>query len=191
MRRSGKPVWDAVGGSQIGRIGLVFAGTLTVFLLSIAVSYAIADDDTPPSPPPAVEASVPGTAEILGAYDAARQREAAREEELEEPRFVAAREASRHAYADLPAAEAEKLLQTVFPQILEALNADPARYMSDAKLDRSLGEGDAVVTSEGRTALLEGSVPVQAEEEDGDLGKVDLTWREPGKDSSPRIPSWT
>lgn len=156
------------------RAGLAVAAAVCILLVSIGTSYALADEPEPPPPAAAVGAPVPSTADIVGAYEAARRKEEERESELEEPGFVAEREASRHAYADLSDAEAEALLKASFPEAFEALSADPARYLSDATLKEPLGDGDAVVRSDGKTALLEGSIPVETTDAEGELSKVDL-----------------
>jgi Ca2+-binding RTX toxin-like protein len=103
---------------------------------------------------------------------AARERQ---ERELASPAAVRAREESRRVYADLTPAQAQELAASTFGEVLEELNRDPARYLSDARLERPAGKDAATVTSEGETQLLEASVPVRAEDEDGDLSKVDLT----------------
>ena len=145
----------------------------------------LAQSDTEPSPipvesqseAPAPESSVqlPGTEAVMQGHADAVREEEERKEELASPALVQEREASRHAYSDLNDAEAEALLNSTFSSVLEQLNSEPSRYMSDARLDRPLGEGDAVVTSEGKTALMEGSIPVEAENDEGKLSKVDLS----------------
>ncbi|MGN6254253.1 MAG: DUF6531 domain-containing protein [Solirubrobacterales bacterium] len=102
------------------------------------------------------------------------EKEADEKKALEAPAAVKEREDSHLAYAALSPAEAEALLTEKFPQALSALNSDPARYLSDAELDRPLGETAAEVTSEGKTSVMEGPVPVRAENDEGELSKVDL-----------------
>lgn len=126
-------------------------------------------------PAPASGAQLPGTEDLRQAHAEYVQREGEREAELASPAAQQQREDSRHAYAALNDEEASALLQSTFAKVLEELNSEPARYLTDARLDRPLGEGDAVVTSEGKTALLEGPIPVEAENEEGDLAKVDLS----------------
>lgn len=136
-------------------------------------------DDQPPTTPihppaPDKSAQLPGTEAIAQAHAEAVRSEQEREAELATPAFSNEREASRYAFMDLGSEEAAALLHNVFGGVLKTFNADPARYMTDAKLDQPLGNGDAVVTSQGRTALMEGSVPVQAKNDEGELEKVNL-----------------
>jgi len=117
------------------------------------------------------------TAEDIAKGIAEAEREGAeRSEELAAPEAVREREASRNAYSGLGAAEAEQLLSATFSRQLATLNADPARFLSDATLDQPLGEFGARITdNDGNTQLLESSVPVRVEGDDGQLRKLDLT----------------
>lgn len=126
-------------------------------------------------PTPDSSAWLPGTEAIVQAHAEAVQRAEEREAELATPALQRAREASRYAYKGLTDEQTAALLSSTFAQVLEKLNSDPARYLTAARLDRPLGEGDAVVTSEGKTALMEGSVPVRAINSQGELAKVDLS----------------
>src|SRR5215469_2236415 len=117
---------------------------------------------------PASGAQLPGTEDIVRAHAEYVQQEEERAAELALPAAQKQREDSRHAYSALNDEEAAALLQSTFAEVLEELNSEPARYLTDARLDRPLGEGDAVVTSEGKTALMEGSIPVEAEDEEGE-----------------------
>ncbi len=99
---------------------------------------------------------------------------ARREEELASPQAVAERLRSRDAYAGFSAAEAQQLAFSAFAPIFEELDQDPARFLSDARLERVVETDAATVTSEGDTQLLEAGMPVRTEDEEGELGKVDL-----------------
>lgn len=163
-----------------GRAKSVVAWAI-LFCAVAALVPVLAISDSEPPPPPAggalvpAEYKMPDTEDIVGGYEAAQEEEIEREKELEQPAFVAEREASRHAYNDLSPAEAEHLLTTQFGEVLASLNDDPARFLSDATLRRSLGAGDAVVSSDGKTELMEGTLPVETKDDEGDLKKVDLT----------------
>ncbi|MGV1047861.1 MAG: DUF6531 domain-containing protein [Solirubrobacterales bacterium] len=111
--------------------------------------------------------------ETIRSVEETQQQE---QEALEAPAAVQEREESRYAYSNLSLAEAEALFTSKFSEVLASLNNDPARWLTDAKLDRPLGEDEtaAQVTSDGTTSLLEGSVPVRTEDEEGELSKVDL-----------------
>jgi sugar lactone lactonase YvrE len=170
---------------------LVLTAALGVLLASIATSYALADEGEPIAPSvgdTAAEVPHPDAAEITSAYEGSRRQEEEREKELEEPSFVAEREASRLAYADITTAEAEELLTSKFGEALAELNIDPARYLSDAELIQSLGEGAAVVTSEGQTTLMEGALPIETTNEEGEPEKVDLSLEESPEGFEPENP---
>jgi hypothetical protein len=173
------------------RVGLSIAVAFGVLSASIAASYALADEVLPPpssEEAAAAEVPHPDAAEITSAYEASRHQEEERETELEEPSFVAERESSRLAYTDITTAEAEELLTSKFSEALAELNIDPARFLSDAELIQSLGEGAAVVTSEGRTTLMEGPLPIEARNEEGEPEKVDLSLEESPAGFEPENP---
>ena len=107
---------------------------------------------------------------------------------LEAPAAVQERGASLHAYEDLSPAEAEQLLMTKFADVLASLNNDPSRYLSDATLERPLGDTAAQVTSDGKTSVMEGVLPVRVENAEGDLSKVDLGLEETGEGLVPANP---
>lgn len=150
-------------------------------LVAVFVPVVAQSEDHPPAKPidppvPTGSVQLPGTEAIVQAHAEAVRREEQRAAQLETAPFRQQREASRNAYKDLGDEQAAALLNSVFTTFLEEkLNADPARYLSDVKLERPLGKGDAVVTSEGKTSLMEGSIPVRAENENGELEKVDLS----------------
>ena len=100
------------------------------------------------------------------------QQEAERNEALERPRAIRDREASRHAYANLPPALAADLLAIHFSQTLASLNGDPSRSRSGAVLERDLRQGAGNVTIDGESELLEGGAPVRAENDEGKLKQM-------------------
>jgi Ca2+-binding RTX toxin-like protein len=172
-----------MSGQRPGRGGLLwviaFACLLGVCVIAPAVAFSAEEE---PAPAPAEAGSslpVPdetAVSETLAeALQAHRQQLAQRAEALAAPDAVAARQASQQAYANLDRAGAEELLRSVFGPVLEELNQDPARFLSDATVERVAGDEGAVVTSEGETQLLETNVPVQAEEAGGELGQIDVT----------------
>lgn len=132
---------------------------------------------TPPTPKEeeVAAAQVPNASEVSSAIGEAEREEAEREEWLASPEAKEQREESQHAFGDISAGESEELLRTVFSEQLEALNTDPSRFLSDAQLIRPLGESGAVVKDEGEGSLLETTVPVRTEDEEGQLAKVDLS----------------
>jgi YD repeat-containing protein len=111
-------------------------------------------------------------------FQRAEQEEEEREEKLAAPAAVKERKDSLRAYAGLTPAQAEELLAAKFPDFFASLNSDPARTLSDSRLERNLGEGDAVVTTEGKTQLLEGSYPIETRNDEGKLEKIDVSLEE-------------
>lgn len=153
---------------------MILAGVL----LAATIWAASAAGDGAPAPPaiPNEAASVPhpDAAQITQGLAEVRHEEQERERELEDPRFVAEREASRHRFADAGAGEIEEVLRSKFGEALSELNADPGRALTKARLDHALGEGAAVVSSKGRTTLVEGPMPIEVANDEGDIKKVDL-----------------
>lgn len=98
-----------------------------------------------------------------------------RREYLESPEAVDEREASRMKYTGLTGSQAEQLLGTQFAEELQVLSGEPAKLLSEATLERPVGTTGAVVIDEGHRQLLEGTEPVRAVDDEGDLAKVDLT----------------
>jgi YD repeat-containing protein len=157
----------------------------TVVFCVVAVAPALADpSDTSPIPEESQGSndalgespvSLPNSEDVIKGLHAVELREKEREEELATPEAQHEREVSRGAYGDLNSAEAQQLFSTQFGDVIAALNNDPARFLSDAKLEHPLGDGSATVTSEGNTEILEAGMPVETKDEDGELGKVDLS----------------
>ena len=92
----------------------------------------------------------------------------------DDPALVAEREESEYAYADLTTAQQVELLKEVFEPQLQAIDADPARALSDVILTRVDSPTEALALVDGDQVLLESEIPLRAPEEDGDLHKVDL-----------------
>ena len=170
-----------------------WASVFVLLLLACMATPVLADDSseqTPPSvpaespvsggpsanigPPP----NGPSNEQVIEALQGAEREEEERQEMLASSAAVKEREDSLHAYADLTPAQAEELLAAKFPDFLAALNADPARLLTDSRLDRNLGNGDAVMTTEGKTQLLEGTYPVETKNDEGELEKVDVSLEE-------------
>jgi hypothetical protein len=122
------------------------------------------------------------TLELIHRLDEQRRRQ------LEAPAAVADREASREAFSGIGAERASALLGKTFPAELEALEADPARALSDERIVRTLGGEGAVLASEGRRELLEGPLPVRAENDQGEMQKVDLSLEETAAGWEPANP---
>lgn len=151
---------------------------LFAVLLLAASTGPVLAEDTAPVPPAPSEAELellPDGQEVTEGIEAAEAAEKAREADLASPAAAAEREDSRFAFAGASVAEAQELLSTLFAPQLATLNSDPARFLSDAQLVEVVDESVATVKEEGDGSLLEASIPVQAPDEEGDLGKVDLS----------------
>jgi YD repeat-containing protein len=121
------------------------------------------------------EALAPDGHDIAKALAEYEKEQREREERLKTPEAVKQREESRLGFADASPSVSEELFRAAFPRTLEALNSDPSRFLSDAKLVRSVGDSGAVVKAEGESSLLESTVPARTEDEEGKLAKVDLS----------------
>jgi tripartite motif-containing protein 71 len=154
-----------------------------LLLMACAAAPSLADD--PPVEPqevlfPASEEvdleKLPGPADVTAAIERAEEEEAEREEWLAGPEAEQQRQASRTAFTGLTAAEAEALLGDTFAEQLQSLNSDPARYLSDAQLVSVSEDPTAgTVKEDGASAVLDAEIPLQTENEEGDLEKVDLS----------------
>ena len=107
-------------------------------------------------------------------YAAQRRRLRRRQTELRSPRLTAERARSRVAYRGLGAAASARLLARTFGNTLSGLEADPARYLSDAKLVHVVDANAATVREGGEVRLFDASVSVRAEDAAGRERKVDL-----------------
>jgi hypothetical protein len=129
----------------------------------------------PEQTPPQSSGQAPDAHQIGTAIGKAEQEEAEHEEWLATPEAEEQREDTWHAFSGIPAGQSEELMRVLFDEQLEALNSDPSRFLSDAQLVRPLGDSGAVVKDEGESSLLETSVPVRTENDEGELAKVDLS----------------
>lgn len=168
---------------QSFKIGAIFvAFVLLIALVSLASSAGAADN--PPVSPVGVgqEASgddperlFDGDRVVPVDLKVVEREEAERVEWLESPAAQHERDISWDAYADLSPADSEALLLEAFSEQLETLNADPARFLSDAQLIRPLEETAAAVKKDGEYSLMDAGIPVRVEDESGEPAKVELS----------------
>jgi YD repeat-containing protein len=118
---------------------------------------------------------LPDAGDLAIGLEAVAREEAERRRWLESPEAVRQREESRYAFAGIPAADAQALFTTTFTEQLAKLNDDPARWLSEASIVQPLGDTGAIVSKDGHTSLLEAPMPLRAENEAGELSKVDLS----------------
>jgi streptogramin lyase len=130
----------------------------------------------------------PDEEDIRKATEAAERREEERLEWLASPEAVREREESRQAYAGISADAAKALTRSVFAAELAKLDADPARLLSDAELVGPVGASVATIRADGETSLLDAGMPVQAEDEEGELHKVDLSLEATSEGFEPENP---
>jgi hypothetical protein len=168
----GRVRWIAVFGFV-----LLISSAVPVLAEELAETPSEPAGFTPPTPKEEEVAAtqVPNASEISNAIGEAEREEAERKEWLASPEAKEQREDSQLAFGKLAAVESEELLRSVFDEQLKALNSDPSRFLSDAQLVRPLRESGAVVKDEGEGSLLETTVPVRTEDEEGQLAKVDLS----------------
>jgi hypothetical protein len=171
-------------------------GWIAIFSAALSLCAAVpvlADPSFPLPPDPsqlngAEVARPPTGVEVGEALHELQEEEEAEQRTLETPQAEAEREESQIAYGDLGASAVATLIEDQFEQQLEMLEADPARAISDAKLEQVLGRTEAQIVDEGERMLVEGSMPVRAEDEEGELKKVDLDLELEGGELSPANP---
>jgi sugar lactone lactonase YvrE len=117
---------------------------------------------------------LPGASDVAEGLREAEKLEAEEQQLRETSQAEQEREESQDAYTDLTAPQAATLLQEQFAEQLAMVNQDPARALSDAHLDQVLGPDTALITVGGNTMLAEGTIPVRAPDDEGNLRKVDL-----------------
>lgn len=153
--------------------------------------------DSPPQEPPettlppnVVSGSVqPNARNISEGFEEYERREEAAKKLLERPAAVEARQTSRFAYIghDSPS-EVAALIRSTFAEEFASINQDPARFLSDARIEKSLGPDVARVSSDGESSLLDAGIPLRAENESGLPQKVDLTLQETTEGYEPTNP---
>ncbi len=167
------------GGARGRARQVTFFATLLLIVSAVPVLAAEPSTEVPAEAPAPVEAEsvqLPDAEDMREGIETAEREEAERQRWLESPEATRQREESRYAFAELSAAAARELLLSTFSAELEKLNTEPARFLSDAQLVRPLGEDEAAATvkDEGNELLLDASIPVRTEDENGELRKVDL-----------------
>jgi hypothetical protein len=171
-------------------------GALALVVFAATTAPVLAD--SPPSQPPPVtlppaagsaeEAQLPSDqimVETLAQFEADETKE---RDALESQASIREREASQTQYGEAAPSEAEQLLSASFAPWLQALNAEPARFFSAARLVRPLGQGGALLESEGRKELIEGTAPVLVPGSEGASSKINLTLEETGGGYEPLNP---
>jgi sugar lactone lactonase YvrE len=155
------------------------------------VASAVADSR--PSEPATTWAAgsrdVPDGADVAEGLTLAEEREELLRTELESSQAARKRSESRHAYTSISGDEAEQLLHSQFAEQIEILNSDPARFLSDASIERPLEGGTAaLVTTDDGAELLDAGIPVEARDAEGTTSKVDLTLEDAGDEYLPGNP---
>ncbi|MFN8160588.1 MAG: hypothetical protein U0R52_06025 [Solirubrobacterales bacterium] len=132
---------------------------------------------TPNTPPPGFDpAQAPDAAAITAGIAQQQAQEAAHEQWLDSSAAEQERTASEDAYTDLTTSQSTALLANQFPEQLATLNSDPARILSEADIQKVLGEFAAKVTGpDGQPALLDSSIPIRDPAAGGATEPVDLS----------------
>ncbi len=153
---------------------------LALFLvLLLAVSAVPVLADSPPAegiyqPSESELAKLPGPSDVASGISEFEKQEAAEQSKRETANAVEEREESLEAFVDISSSEARTLLLAEFAGQLAQIDQDPARMLSDASIDEILTPTTARITADGNTMLLDGTTPVRAPTEEGDLSKVSL-----------------
>jgi sugar lactone lactonase YvrE len=174
---------------RTGRVRWVLLFAFLLLVSSAVPGFAAESSEVPQQEEPAftpptskeeeiAAAQVPDAADVADALGEFEREEREQEEWLESDEAIQQREESSLAFTELSAADSENVLRSIFSKQLVALNSDPSRFLSDARLVEPLGEAKAVVEDEGDSSLLETTVPLRVEDEDGQLAKVDLSLEE-------------
>lgn len=132
------------------------------------------------------EAMQAATERYEAEHDGERQQ---LEEELATPAARRERESSQDAYSEVDASKAFELLQERFAPSIESLNEDPARLLTGAEVEKTLGPDAALISDPlGGREIVEGSIPLTSSI--GGTGKepVDLTLEPAGDSFVPRNP---
>ncbi len=167
---------------------------LAVFILCLFVTGAVpvladsSEAEEAYAPSPSELAQLPSAADTNDAIAELKEREADQQGQLESPAAGREREETQEAYAGVSAAEAESLLRKKFSDQLALIASDPARTLTDAKLDQVLGATGARVTVDDQPMLLEGSMPVRTTNDEGNLAKLDLNLAKEGDEYAPVNP---
>ncbi len=155
-------------------------------ILLAAVATPVLAESPPEGPGEApAEAPGPSATELAGV----EREENEHAEWLLSPEATQQREASLDSYAGLSASQAQDLLTESFPEQLEALNADPARFLSELEIEKPLGTYGALVSvGEGESAIVESTVPVQSDLGGDGNEPVDLALERSGPAFVPQNP---
>jgi DNA-binding beta-propeller fold protein YncE len=172
---------------------------VAAFLLILAaVSSAPVLAESPPEiPPPTVLppessddelAQLPSNASMVETLAQFESDYEQRRRMRESPASIREREDSRELYAGIKPPDAQQLLIEKFAEQLNALNAEPARFLSSAELIEPLGKAGALISLDGKRRLIEGIGPVLAVNDDGEEKKLDLTLKDIGSAYAPINP---
>jgi YD repeat-containing protein len=174
----------AKAGGLRGLVGGQRGTPLVVFALLLLACSAVPvfAAEAPPSDEAGVATAeqedpvVPDGEDVREGLEATERRDAERREWLQSPEAVRQREESRHAYAGISTSEAKELLSSVFDAEFAKLDSDPARLLSDVQLVGPVTDESVVAIREDEeTDLLDAGMPVQTEDDEGQVSKIDLS----------------
>ncbi|HEV7562834.1 MAG TPA: DUF6531 domain-containing protein, partial [Solirubrobacterales bacterium] len=154
---------------------------LLLFFCTSVPAFALADSGEPP-----LADGAPDPTPDLAAIE---REDREHTEWLSSPEAANQREVTRTAYTELSAGEAQALLVGSFPEQLEELNADPARFLSELEIEKPLGAfGARIAVGEGETAIIESAVPIESDLGGEGREPVDLALERSGDHFAPRNP---
>ena len=149
---------------------------LVMFTLLLLASTAVPVlADSPPSAPEDLPAgAMPDGKQVAEGLRETEVEEAAEEVQRETAHATEEREESLESFANLSPADSKALVQEEFAEQLAVIDEDPARMLADASIEKVLSPTTAQIKTDGTTMLLDGTMPVRAQTEGGELSKVNL-----------------
>lgn len=160
-------------GGVVGRARclVLFAGVLVISAGSVLAEASSTDG---PLVSQAEAEKLPTAGDIAEGIEETEEVEAEEDALLQTPAAEREREESQLAYTDLSTEEAVALLRSEFAEQLALIDQDPARALTDVELERVLSPTAAQISVGEETLLMDGTIPVRATDEDGELSKVSL-----------------
>jgi hypothetical protein len=153
-----------------------------ILFFACSTASVLADSGDEATERPAAAAEAPAAPPTPAEIEAAQ----AAQVESESPTEI---QRSRTAYTEFSASEARELLVEEFPEQLAGLNADPARVLTDAQIEKPLGTYAARVSiGGGESGIVESTIPVESEVRSGEKSPVDLSLEREGDQYAPANP---
>jgi YD repeat-containing protein len=163
-----------MGAGRLQKSRARWLATFTLLLLAVSTAPVLADPAVD-APPEAEQIQGPDATDLQEGVESFERKRAAREDWLASAEATRQRQASRSAYTNLPALETQNLLRDAFAEQLKALDADPARLISDLEIEKTLSpHGARVSDGKGSSYLVQTPIPLEVEQPSGEKEPVDL-----------------